>query len=162
MGIDVAFWILAIVSVIAALLVVTLQNVFRAALALILCLVTVAGLYITLSADFLAGVQILVYVGGISILVMLAIMLTREVQHGSRSNKLVVPAFIVGVIFLGVMIYAIAETNWPVSSIAPLTPTTPALASKLLGDGGFLLAIEVAAALILAAILGAIVMVREK
>ena len=46
--------------------------------------------------------------------------------------------------------------------MAPLTPTTPALASKLLGDGSFLLAIEIAAALILAAILGAIVMVREK
>ncbi|MFC2071059.1 NADH-quinone oxidoreductase subunit J, partial [Chloroflexota bacterium] len=79
MGIDIAFWLIAIVGVLSALTVVMLRNVFRAALALILCLVTVAGIYITLSADFLAGVQILVYVGGISILVMLAIMLTRDV-----------------------------------------------------------------------------------
>ena len=77
MGVDIAFWILAVVSVAAALMVVTLRNVFRAALALILCLVVVAGIYVTLSADFLAAVQILVYVGGISILVILAIMLTR-------------------------------------------------------------------------------------
>ncbi|MFC1920792.1 NADH-quinone oxidoreductase subunit J [Chloroflexota bacterium] len=162
MGVDIAFWILAIVGVIAALTVVLLRNVFRAALALILCLVTVAGIYITLSADFLAGVQILVYVGGISILVMLAIMLTREVQSGSPSNKYRIPAFFITAVFLGVMIYAMIATPWQISATPPLEPTTAALAGKLLGEGGFILAIEVAAAMLLAAILGAIVLVREK
>ncbi|MBA7711104.1 NADH-quinone oxidoreductase subunit J [subsurface metagenome] len=162
MGIDIAFWIMAVVGIGAALTVVLLRNVFRAALALILCLVTVAGIYITLSADFLAGVQILIYVGGISILVILAIMLTREVQHGSPSNKLRIPAFIVAAVFLGVIIYAITSSPWQISATPPLEPTTAALAGKLLGEGGFILAVEVAAALLLAAILGAIVLVREK
>ncbi|MFC2004961.1 NADH-quinone oxidoreductase subunit J [Chloroflexota bacterium] len=162
MGIDIAFWILAVVGVGAALTVVLLQNVFRAALALILCLVTVAGIYITLSADFLAGVQILIYVGGISILVILAIMLTREVQHGSPSNRLRIPAFIVAVIFLGVLIYTMVSSPWQISATPPLEPTTAALAGKLLGEGGFILAVEIAATLLLAAILGAIVLVREK
>ena len=71
MGIDIAFWILAIIGVIGALGVIFLKNVFHTALSLILCLLTVAGIYVTLSADFLAAVQILIYVGGISILVIL-------------------------------------------------------------------------------------------
>ena len=69
MGLDIAFWILAIVGIAAALVVVLLRNVFRAALSLVLCFVTVAGIYVTLSADFLAAVQVLIYVGGISVLI---------------------------------------------------------------------------------------------
>ena len=65
MGTVVAFGILAVVAVVAALGVVFLKNVFRAALSLVLCFLMVAGLYITLSADFLAAVQVLVYVGAI-------------------------------------------------------------------------------------------------
>ena len=60
MGLEIAFWILAVVSVVAALAVVLLRNIFRAALALVLCLLAVAGIYVTLSADFLAVVQIVV------------------------------------------------------------------------------------------------------
>jgi NADH-quinone oxidoreductase subunit J len=162
MIVSIAFWVLAIVSVGAALTVILLRNVFRAALALILCLLTVAGIYITLSADFLAAVQVLIYVGGISILIILAIMLTREVQRGSPANKLRIPAFIVAAIFLGVMIFTLVHTPWQVSTAPPLEPTTSALAGKLLGEGGFILAVEIAAALLLVAILGAIVLVREK
>jgi len=161
-GIDIAFWILAVVGVAAAAAVVLLRDVFHTALALVLCLLTVAGIYITLSADFLAVIQILVYVGGISILVILAIMLTREVQHGSLSNKLRIPAFIVAAVFLGVVIFALLNTPWQISTAPPVEPTTAALAGKLLGDGGFVLAVEIAAALLLAAVLGAIVLVREK
>jgi NADH-quinone oxidoreductase subunit J len=162
MGLDIAFWILAIIGVGAALTVVLLRNVFRTALALILCLLTVAGIYIILSADFLAAVQILIYVGGISILIILAIMLTREVQRGSLSNKLRIPAFIVAVIFLGVMIFSLVKTPWQVSNAPPVEPTTSALAGKLLGEGGFILTVEIAAVLLLVAILGAVVLVREK
>ena len=162
MGLDIAFWILAVIGIAAALMVVLLRNVFRAALALILCFLTIAGIYITLSADFLAAAQILIYIGGISILIILAIMLTKEVQQGSPSNKLRIPAFIVAVLFLGVVVFTLINTPWQVSTVPPLEPTTSALAGKLLGEGGFILTIEIAAALLLAAILGAIVLVREK
>ncbi|MFC1974440.1 NADH-quinone oxidoreductase subunit J [Chloroflexota bacterium] len=162
MGLDIAFWILAIVGIAAALTVVLLRNVFRAALSLVLCLLTVAGIYITLSADFLAAVQVLIYVGGIAVLIILAIMLTREVQQGSPSNKLRVPALIVAILFLGVVGFALLNTPWQVSTASPLAPTTSALAGKLFGEGGFILAVEIAASLLLVAILGAIVLVREK
>ena len=162
MGLEIAFWVLAVVGVVAALAVVLLRDVFRAALSLILCFLVVAGIYVTLSADFLAAVQVLIYVGAISVLIILAIMLTREVQRGSLSNKLRIPAFVVAVLLLGVVGFAVLNTPWQVSTAQPLAPTTSALASKLLGEGGFILPVEIAAVLLLAAILGAIVLVREK
>jgi len=162
MGLDIAFWVLAIVGIAAALAVVLLRDVFRAALSLILCFLTVAGLYVTLSADFLAAVQVLIYVGAISVLIILAIMLTREVQRGSPSSKLRIPAFVVAILFLGVVSFALISTPWQVSTVSPSEPTTAALAVKLFGEGGYILAVEIAAVLLLAAILGAIVLVREK
>jgi NADH-quinone oxidoreductase subunit J len=162
MGLAIAFWIIAAIIVIAALGVVLLRNVFRAALSLILCFIAVAGIYITLSADFLAAVQILVYVGAISVLIILAILMTRDVQHGSPSNKLVIPALLVSLVFLGGMIYAFLNTHWAVSGVAPLAPTTAPLADKLFGESGFILPLEIGALLLLAAILGAIVIAREK
>jgi len=161
-GLDIAFWVLAIVGIAAALAVVLLRDVFRAALSLILCFLTVAGIYVTLSADFLAAVQVLIYVGGISVLIILAIMLTREVQRGSPSGKLRIPALVVAILFLGAVSFALINTPWQVSTLPPLEPTTAALAGKLFGEGGFILATEIAAVLLLAAILGAIVLVREK
>ena len=162
MGLVIAFWILAVVAVLSALGVVFLRNVFRAALSLVLCFITVAGLYVTLSADFLAAVQILVYVGAISVLIILAIMMTRDVQRGSPSNKMKIPAFVVAAVFLAVLIYTMVNTSWQIAGEAPLTPTTAPLAVKLFSEGGFILPVEIAAVLLLAAILGAIVIAREK
>jgi NADH-quinone oxidoreductase subunit J len=161
-GLDIAFWILAAVGVMAALAVVLLRDVFRAALSLVLCFLAVAGLYITLSADFLAAVQILIYVGAISVLIILAVMLTREVQRGSPSGRLRIPAFIVALLFFGGVAYALLNTTWQVSTVPPLEPTTPAIAGLLFGEGGFILPVEIAPILLLAAIIGAIVLVREK
>ncbi len=162
MGIVIAFWILAVVAILGALGVVLLRNIFRAALSLVLCFLAVAGLYATLSADFLAAVQVLIYVGAIAVLIILAIMLTRDVQRGSPGNRLQIPAFIVAVLFLGTVAFIVVNTPWQVAGVAPQEPTTAALAGKLFGEGGFILPLEIAAILLLAAILGAIVLVREK
>ena len=162
MGLAIAFWILAIVAVVAALSVVLLRNVFRAALCLVVCFLTVAGLYVTLSADFLAVVQILVYVGAISVLIILAIMLTREVERGSQSNKLRIPAFVVAVLFLGVVSFAMVNTPWQLATAPPQEPTISAIGGLLFGKDGFILPVEIAPVLLLAAIIGAIVLVREK
>ena len=162
MGLAISFWMLAAVAIIAALGVVLLRNVFRAALSLILCFLTVAGVYITLSADFLAAVQILVYVGAISVLIILAILMTREVQQGSPNSRFQIPAFIVAFLFLEVLVLTLINTPWPISGITPTAPTTAALANSLFGEGGYLLPVEIAAVLLLSAILGAIVLAREK
>ena len=162
MGLEITFWALAIVSVGAALAVVLLHDIFRAALCLVLCFLVVAGIYVSLSADFLAAVQVLIYVGAISVLIILAIMLTREVPQGSPTNKLRIPAFIIAILFFGVVAFAIFQTSWQIAGMPPQEPTTSALASRLFGEGGFILPLEIAPVLLLAAIIGAIVLVREK
>lgn len=162
MGLTIAFWTLAVVAVLSALGVVLLRNVFRAALSLILCFLTVAGIYVTLSADFLAAVQVLVYVGAISVLIILAIMMTRDVQRGSPANRLQIPALVVAVLFLEVLVLTLLNTPWQISNTPALTPTTAPLAIKLFGEGGFILPVEIAAVLLLSAIVGAIVLAREK
>jgi NADH-quinone oxidoreductase subunit J len=159
---DIVFYLIAAVAVGAALAVVLLRNVFRAALTLIVLFVAVAALYITLHADFLAVVQILVYVGAISILIIVALMLTHEMQQGSPAGKLRIPAIIVGVLLLGTLVFAVFNTKWQISAVPPLEKTTEAIGIKLFGEGGFLLPVEIAAIMLLSAVLGAIVMIREK
>jgi len=162
-AIQVAFWVLAAVIVGAALAVVLQRNIFRAALFLVLCFFTVAGIYVVLSADFLAGAQVLIYVGAIGVLIIFAIMLTRETQRGSPSGRLRLPALLVGLLFLATMVFVIVSTDWHVVAEIPTEPTTSAIAQALFsGEEGFVLAFEIAAALLLAAIIGAIVLVREK
>ena len=158
---DLVFWILAVIAVGAALAVVVIRDVFRAALCLILLFFIVAGIYITLHADFLAAVQILVYVGAISILIIVAIMLTRDVWQGSPSGKLRIPAMVVSLLLLGTLAFSAINTPWNVSDVPPLEPTTAAIGINLFGEGGFILPVEIAAVLLLAAVLGAIVLIRE-
>jgi NADH-quinone oxidoreductase subunit J len=159
---DFIFWVLAAVIVLCALAVLFLRDVFRAALVLMLLFVAVAGIYILLSADFLAVVQILVYVGAISILVIVGIMLTRDVSHGNPSSKFSIPAIVMGLILLGLLIATFTNTSWPMANGVPREPTAEFLGKQLFGSGGYLLPVELVAVLLVTAILGAIVLLREK
>jgi len=161
MGLTIAFWVLAATTVVSALAVVSLHSVFRSALALILCFLAVAGLFITLSADFLAAVQVLIYVGAVAVIIILAIMLTREVEHGNLANRMRIPALGVSTFFLAVAAFAAVGTSWPVSQIAPQENTATVLGSLLFGSQGFVLLVEIAALIILATVIGAISIARE-
>lgn len=160
---EVAFWFLAVISVASALAVVFFRNIFRAALFLVLCFFAIAGIYATLNADFLAAAQVLIYVGAIAVLIIFAIMLTRETQQGSPSGRFRLIAFLVGAMFLITMILVVTGTDWQVITEAPTEPTTSSLAQALFSrEEGFVLPFEIAAALLLAAVIGAIALVREK
>ena len=162
MGQVIAFWIFAVAIVGAALGVVLLKNVFRAAILLIICFLGVAGIFILLSADFLAAMQILIYVGAIAILVILAIMLTRELSIGSMSNKFKIPAFIIAALFCAGIIWVVSKTNWQLSGTAPAATTTSGLANQLFSKDGYILPVEIIPTVLLATILGAIVLIKDK
>jgi NADH-quinone oxidoreductase subunit J len=162
MGLEISFWILAVIITASALAVVLLPNIFRSALALVACFLAVAGIFVTLSADFLAAVQVLIYVGAIAILIILSIMLTREVQRGNLSNRLKLPAFFICAVLLSITIFAMLNTSWPVSAEAPLETTTSTLANVLFSQDGMFLLVEIGAMLLLATIIGAITIVRDK
>jgi NADH-quinone oxidoreductase subunit J len=162
MGINIAFWVLAVMAVAGALMVVTLHSLFRTVLGLILCFLSIAGLFITLSADFLGIVQVLIYVGAIAVLMIIAIMLTREVESGNLPSQYKLPAVITGISFLGIAIWILLSTEWQVSPVAPVMPTTDTLGNMLFNQDGLVLAVEIAAMLIMAAIIGAVSVAREK
>lgn len=109
---DVAFWVLSIVAIGAALGVVLIRDLFRAALLLALVFFTVAAFFVLLSAEFLAVVQVLIYVGAISILFIFAVMLTRDVRRGNPPNRLQVPAVLFPALLLVALTAVVVVTDW--------------------------------------------------
>lgn len=155
------FWLLAAIAVLASLGAILTKDIFRAALFLILSFFIIAVFYVTLYADFLASVQVLVYIGAISILLIFAIMLTRDVKQGNLPGNAWF-SFVVASLFMIILIFSIIDTPWVKSIAAPEKNTTLVIAQQLFTKGGFILPFEIASILLLAAILGAMVMAREK
>jgi NADH-quinone oxidoreductase subunit J len=109
---DVIFWVLAVGSVAAALGVVLLKDIFRAALLLVVVFLAVAGFFVMMNAEFLAVVQVLIYAGAIAILIIFAITLTREVQQGNLPNRLQPAAVLFPVLLLAALVFVAVDTNW--------------------------------------------------
>ena len=167
---DGVFWTVAAASVATALGVVLIQDLFKAALSLVGTFLLIAGLFVLLSAEFLAVVQVLIYAGAISILIIFAVLLTRDVAQGNPSNKLQIPALITAVLGLTAIVFVVLRTDWVVMEdvlpsetmdrVEMLLATTPeSIAGVLLNQ--WVLPFEVASVLLLAAILGALALIRE-
>lgn len=174
--VDIVFWVIAISTIVGALAVVLLRDVFRASLFLIVTFLGVAGMFVLLRAEFLAAIQVIIYVGAISVLIIFAILMTRDVEEGSPENKLKFPAAILATLFGAAAIYVAVATNWGIIDVALASGdigdaaadkvseiygnTVPWIARLLIRD--FVLAFEVTGVLLLAAIIGALVIVRER
>ena len=166
---DFIFWVLAVVGVAAALGVVLLKDIFRAALLLVLVFLAIAASFFLLAAEFLGVVQILIYAGAISILIIFAIMLTRDVQHGNLPNRLQVPAVLLPALLLSALVFVIVDTDWRLTETLPgatnivnqAFDNTPARLGGLLLEN-FALPFAAAGVLLLASIIGALSLVRER
>ena len=163
-GIVAAFWILSAVTVGGSLAVFLSRNLIHAVAFLVLAFLGVAGLFLTLSADFVAVAQVLIYAGAVSILMVFAVMLTPLAARDNANSLYVVPGVLMGAAFAaGVIFVAVdARSSWNVVADlgADRFPTTVGAIGDLL-LGRYLLAFEVASVLLLAALVGAIVLVRE-
>ena len=179
---DVVFWIMAGVGVASALAVVMERDIFRAALFLVMSFLVVAGLFVLLNAEFLAVVQVLVYVGAISILLIFAIMLTRNVHEGNPFNSFQLPALVLSTMVLAAIAFVVVNTEWhdwdrlglqvlPGASGEVFSGTeqgiknvfgntTQVIARLLMRD--FVLPMEAASVVLLAAVIGALALVRER
>jgi NADH-quinone oxidoreductase subunit J len=158
---NVAFGVIALIMIVAALNVVTSTNVVRAALSLVIVLAGVAGQYILLAAEFTAIVQVLVYIGAVVVLFLFGIMLTRaRIGHESDlDNKNVIPAFGVALAVFAMLILLLRDA-FHGQHIAQSAPSTTAQ----VGDAIFstyLVPFELASVLLLAALVGAIVLARR-
>lgn len=161
-GLALGFWVLALLTTGAAVGVLLMRNILHAALFLVLSFVGVAGLYVMLRADFLAAVQILIYAGAISVLILFAIMLTPNTTRGNPWNRFRLPALIlVGALLGAVLWVVVGVTQWQEQAISPLkAPTSVGQLAEVLFNQ-YLLPFEVASVMLLAAMIGAIVLTRE-
>jgi NADH-quinone oxidoreductase subunit J len=161
---DIAFWILSAITVIGAVLAITLRNLVHCVLALILFFLGIAGHYFLLRAEFLAVVQILLYIGAVAVLILFAIMLTRHVTGTEGPSELggkwwagMGTAAIIG----GLLWWIIRK-----DSLTSILPTGEARASVaeigkiLIAD--WLVPFEAMAVLLTAALIGAVVIALEE
>ena len=164
---SIIFYIIAFVTVVSAVLVVTLKNIFHSALFLILCLFSVAGVFILCEADFLAGVQVLIYVGGIAVLMIFAIMLTAGLTNFKvkQHNEQVAMGALAAFCFLLIVLGGVAKTlsvrgGFPMAHTPKIIgSTTHSLGKLLLTD--FVLPFELVSVLLLAALIGAVVLAKK-
>ena len=161
---QVIFIILSAVALIGALGVVVSRKLFHAAIFLVLSFVGVAGYYVLLEAEFLAAIQILVYVGAIAILIIFAIMLSRRLMSPEfkASNEQWLWALVAGMALFVILVVILVQVNWPVVEAAVPEGTISELGQALVNPDQYLLVFEVASVLLLVALVGAVIIARER
>ncbi len=162
MEMTILFYVFAVLTVGSAFAVVFARSLIYSAFSLLFTFMGVAGLYVLLSADFIAVAQIMVYIGGILILLVFGVMLTRQVTDVEirTSAFRTLPATVVVGLALGTLIVIFIRTKWmQVHTIPDIEGTTMELGELLLTT--FVLPFEVAGILLLVAIMGAALIARR-
>lgn len=162
---SVFFYVLASLTLVSALMVVTRRNPVHAAMFLVLAFFCVAGIYVTLSAEFLAAVQVLVYAGGIVVLFLFVIMLvplsTRLKPMPLRRGiaALILAALVSGAVLIAIDLGRALPGGNEMSTGAP-PGSIEAIGTELFTR--YLLPFEVASVLLLVAMIGAVVLARRQ
>jgi NADH-quinone oxidoreductase subunit J len=160
---DILFYVFAVVAVVSAGIVVFSRNVLYAAFSLVFTLFSIAALYAMLQADFLAVTQVLIYVGGILVLMLFGLMLTnRVISVDIKSGSIqIIPALILAAMVAG-SLAGIFYSTWSASPTVPasITATTPNLGTMLMTT--YLLPFEVASVVLLIALIGAAMLARRQ
>jgi len=153
------FYVVAAVTVIGAVGVVSARNIVHSALFLILALIAVAAIFILLAAEFLAVVQVLIYGGAVTILILFAMMLTRVRDMPAAMDGPQRPfAALAAAAFMGVSILAIVSTDWPGQ-----TDKINVISLDQIGGALFTtwaVPFEIASLVLTVALLGAIILAR--
>ena len=156
------FYLIAIITVGSAAVVAFSRNIIYSAFSLLGTFAGVAGLYVFLGADFVAAVQVLIYVGGILVLILFAVMLTHRITDVEITNRAAgrLPGLIVVGVFLVLLIQTIRETPWVKVKEVAHQPTTARIGDLFLEN--YLLPFELASLVLLAAMIGAVVISRKE
>lgn len=157
------FWSLAGLTVVPAIALMMVRDVIRCSMLLLATLGGVAGLFVMLGADFVGFVQIMVYIGGILVLLMFGVMLTNRdpvLIARVRERGLVLPALIAGAVMMVPLVYLMTQINWkvPEGRLPDPTYTSREIGVLLMTD--FILPFEVISVLLLAALIGAAYIAR--
>jgi NADH-quinone oxidoreductase subunit J len=163
-GKDIIFFIFAAMTIGSAAIVVFSKKITYAAFALMLSLFGVAGLYVFLGADFIAAVQLIIYVGGILILLLFGVLLTvkiYDVNVTTRPKQRWIGGASVGLFFF-LLLFAIFNRTWRLLDEESMVtqPQSMEIGNKLMTE--YLLPFEVASVLLLVALIGAMFLVRTE
>ena len=158
---DILFLILAAIMIGSALLVVTLRDIIRCGLAMMVCFGALAGIYVIAGAPIVAATQVLVYIGAISVLVLFAIMLTQTKAAPARLvfQTQAVPAAIAAVLLAGIIAVSVAATDWHALS-QRVESATGAVAQVLFQH--YVLPFEIVSVLLLAAVIGGVFLAKRE
>lgn len=158
---DVIFYLFATITIVSGIFVVNSKNIVHAAFSMLLTFFGVAGIYVLLGADFLAVVQIMVYVGGILILLLFGVMLTNKITNVEiRSGSIqVVPAVIGLAVFSAILFWIMTSTNWKSESFVIPSTTSIEIGQVLLSQ--YVLIFELLGILLLIALIGAASIARR-
>ncbi len=152
------------VTLISAALVVTVRNLIHAGLWLVLALFAVAAIYVQLEADFLAVVQVILYIGAIAILIVFSVMLTRRVMADTGPQR--IPqwplAVVLALLVFGGLAYLLAQVQWPLAPDVDVSDTVLALGESFVDPNRFVIPFEVATILLLVALIGSISLALPK
>ena len=146
----------------SALLVVTSPNLVHSAVSLLFTFFGVAAIYIFLYADFIAATQVIIYVGGILVLIIFGVMLTNKIENATIDSKThnQIPGIVFTLSMLAMQFYIILNTNWKIVESDPRETTVKEIGNLLLGK--YLLPFEVVSVLLLASLIGAAMLSRRK
>lgn len=164
-GIVIGFWVLSGLSVVSALLVLLARNLLHSLVFLVVTFLAMAGLFITLSADFIAVAQILIYAGSISVLMVFAVMLTPLASRDNGNSIYLLPGLAAGLGIAALVGFVAIDTQWAERTGDALAATDFTGTVNVLGDlllGRYVLAFEIASVLLLFALLGAILLVQDR
>jgi NADH-quinone oxidoreductase subunit J len=158
---DALFWLFAAVMIGSAFLVVTMRDIIRCGLAMIVCFGSLAGIYAIIGAPLLAAAQVIVYIGAISVLILFAIMLTQTKDAPSRLvfQTQAVPAAIAAIIIAVIIALAIGATDWG-EAAKRVRLTAEAMSSVLFNS--FVLPFEIVSVLLLAAVIGGVYLAKRE
>jgi NADH-quinone oxidoreductase subunit J len=158
---DLIFYLFAAITVVSGIIVVNAKNIVHAAFAMLLTFFGVAGIYVLLGADFLAVVQIMVYVGGILILLLFGVMLTNKITNVEiRSGSIqVIPAIIGLAVFAAILFSIMTSTKWRSEQFEIPFTTTYQIGEVLLSE--YVLIFELFGILLLIALIGAASIARR-
>jgi NADH-quinone oxidoreductase subunit J len=160
-GIASAFWGLGTLAVVAALGVMVARSLLHAVLWLVLAFIALAGLFVTLSADFVAVAQGLVYAGAVAVLLIFAIMLTPNSATANEETRFLGPGLLVASLFSGIMVYVATATDWNTVRSERFHPGTTAAQIGEALVNRYALPFEIASVLLIAAMVGALVLTRS-
>lgn len=159
---DFIFYVFAAIIVVSAFIVVAARNIIYSAFSLLFTFFGVAGIYVLLNADFIAVVQVIIYVGGILVLIIFGVMLTNKITDVEIKTESIhiVPATIITGLIGGTLIAVLTKTNWKIAEPQNVNKTVMEIGRFVVVH--YMILFELAGIILLVALIGSVMIARKE